>query len=287
MGSTASAHTSNTALTYTAHIQHNDFYCQKNSTTASSNIVEVQKVSSITMNTQGGTPEISFVGSDLYDYNATAFGYSPYISAQSTTNQGVQAFSLPWYYSPYPNDPTEPYGIQPLQLNQVTVNWAADGSVTFNTYTYDLYFEGVSPKATNGYLVGVTDKETLAVGGLTWTKAFGKNLMGVMYPATAFIDDLSAGSAPNTTDVRTTAVANSRNIIYGPLPPMKAYATAYWPPVTSSPPVLLDDGSFFVNFGMHNNTGNGGININGQTQIEVQTVGGTTNTINIYPIVLR
>lgn len=288
MGSTASAHTSNTALTYTSHIQHIDAYCQKNTTTASSRLVMVQKISSVSMNTQGGTPEISWQGQDLFDFNSLATGYSPYATPASTTNTAVEAFSLPYYYSPYPEDPTEPYGIQPLQLNQVVVNWTADGTHTFNTYTYDLYFEGVSPKATNGYLVGSQDKETMGVGANTWTKAFGKVLLGVFYGnSPVFIDGLSAGAAVNVTDVRTNAVTNSRNIIFGPFTPMRATAINHWAQATTAPSPLLAQGDMFFNYGFTNSTGNGGININGQSNIEIQTVGGTTNTITIYPIVLR
>ena len=287
IGTTASNHVSNTALTYTSHKQNIDVYCAKNTTTASSQLVMVQKISNVQMNTQGGTPEISMQGQDMFDW-AHAQGYSPYITPSSTTDDAVEAFNLPYYYSPYPEDPTEPYGIQPLQLNQVNVQWAADGSHTFDIYVYDLAFEGVSPKATNGYVVMNQDKETMAVGGNTWTKAFGKVLLGVFYGnGPVFIDGLSAAAANNVTDVRTTAVTNSRNIIFGPFTPLHCTAINYWPQATTAPNNQLAAGDMFVDYGITNNTGNGGINIAGQSNIEIQTVGGTTNTITIYPVVLR
>ncbi|MDE1868000.1 MAG: hypothetical protein KGI08_09870, partial [Thaumarchaeota archaeon] len=102
-----------------------------------------------------------------------------------------------------------------------------------------------------------------------------------------FIDDLSTSSAVNVTSVRTNAVTNSRNVIWGPFTPMRATAINRWPMSSPVAQTLLDDGDMFVNYGMFNNTGNGGININGQSNIEIQTVGGTTDTITIYPIVLR
>jgi|SRR5579872_857133 len=288
MASTASSHSSNTALNYTSHIAHVDVYCQKATTTASSNLVMVQKISNININTQGGTPEISIQAQDLLDFDISAWGYAPYITAASSTDEALEAISLPYYFSPYPEDPTEPYGIQPLQMNQFVVNWIADVSHTFDNYVYDLYFEGVNPKATNGYIVANQDKETMVVGSPTWTKAFGKVLLGVFYGnGGTFIDDVAADGAYNVTAVRTNAVTNSRNIIFGPFTPMRATAINRWPMSSPVSQTLLDDGDLFMNYGMFNNTGNGGININGQSNIEIQTVGGTTDVITIYPIVLR
>jgi hypothetical protein len=287
MTASATAITSNTALNYTAHVAHIDVYANKLSTTASSNLVLVQKVINVYMNTQGGTPEISIEGQDLFDLNSTAFPYSNYITVQSTTAGALQDFALPYYFSPYPKDPTMPYGIQPLQLNQVTLNIAADVAATFQTYVYDLYFEGAAPKATNGYLVTQEDKETMTAGAPTWTKCYGKNLMGVFYGATAFLDDVAASAANNVTDVRTNAVADSRSIIFGPMAPLRAGTSSYFPWITASSPFLLDDGDFFIDYGIRNSTGNGGINILQKPNIEIQTVGGAGGTIHINPILLR
>lgn len=286
-GTTATTVTSNTALNYTSHIQHLDVYCLKNTTTASSLSTMVGKITNVQMNTQGGTPEINYVGKDLYDFNVTGFGYSPYISVLSSTDDVSQAFALPYFYSPYPEDPTEPYGIQPLQLNQVNVVFAADGTHTFDTYTYDLYFEGAAPKTSNGYLVSQVDQETMSVGGPIWTKAYGKNLLGVFNFMTNFIDALTGSASPNTTTIRTQAVTFSRNVIFGPFTPMRAGSTNPNPWITASPPVLLNNADHFQDFGMFNRTGNGGINIANNPNVEIQTIGGDTNSARIYPIVLR
>jgi len=42
-----------------------------------------------------------------------------------------------------------------------------------------------------------------------------------------------------------------------------------------------------MDYGLHNSTGNGGINILNKPNIEIQTVGGATGTIAINPLILR
>ncbi|MDE1767347.1 MAG: hypothetical protein KGI27_13905, partial [Thaumarchaeota archaeon] len=88
--SSATTTTENVTNNFSINVLHSDWYFQKNTTTASSLLVAVQKVDYLYINTINGTPQSSVKGQDLYDFNMEGFQVAPYISTLSSTNQGVQ-----------------------------------------------------------------------------------------------------------------------------------------------------------------------------------------------------
>lgn len=49
---------------------------------------------------------------------------------------------------------------------------------------------------------------------------------------------------------------------------------------------VLDSGRFFVDFGIHNDSVKVGLDISGNSNIEVQSVGGVAEAVRICPITL-
>ena len=288
VGSTATTTTENVTNNFSVNIMHTDWYCLKNTTTAASLLKEVQKVSNIYLNTINGTPQSSVAGQDLYDFDMLGFQVAPYISTLSASDNHNQAFSLPYFFNPFMYDYTENFGIDAGILSQVQIATAADLTNQFDTYTFDMYLEGVDSTTrptTAGYIKLTRDEETSTAGQTLYTKVYGKRLLGIFNFMTNFIDNLSAGVAINTTTIRNQAVTFSRSVVYGPFTPMRALATQAWQVNTTSPPIL-NNADHFHDLGMHNRMGPLGINIAGNNQVEIQTTGGDSNAYRTYGVVL-
>ena len=287
VGSTATTTTENVTNNFSVNIMHTDWYDLKNTTTASSLLVEVQKVDSILINTINGTPQSSVKGQDLYDFDLQGFQVAPYIATLSASDNHNQAFSLPYFFNPFMYDYTENFGIDAGILSQVQLVTLADVSNTFDTYTFDMYLEGVDSTTrpqTNGYIKMTQDAETSVAGQVLYTKVYGKRLLGIFNFMTNFIDALSNANI-NTTTIRSQAVTFSRSVVYGPFTPMRGLATQAWQQNTTSPPIL-NKADNWQDLGMQNRMGALGINIAGNNQVEIQTTGGDSNVYRTYGVIL-
>lgn len=285
---TASATTlsDNINFAYRAHALHLDVYCLKNNTTASSLLVEVQKLSQVRINTTSGQPESTIDGQDLHDFHPAALGRTPYKTILSAVDNTNQAFTITYPCSPFIDDPTEPFGLQAGRGTQIDMVWNADGAASFDTYTYDITVEGLTGAPSKGYVRFTRDAQTAAVGGAINTKVYGNRFLGVMNFMTTSFDDLSASSAIDVTTIRTQSVLQSSNVILGPMRPQRTGAYLYQPQITSSFPAYLDNGSHFQNFGIMNKAGDLGFDISGQGTIELQTIGGAADAYRTYPTTL-
>lgn len=285
-GTTATTLSDNINFNFRAHALHLDVYCLKNNTTASSLLVEVQKLSQVRINTTSGQPESTIDGQDLHDFLPAALGRTPYktiLSAVDNTNQG---FSLVYPLSPFVDDPTEPFGLDAGRGTQIDMVWTADGTASFDTYTYDITVEGLTGAPTKGYTRFIRDAQTAAVGGAINTKVYGKRFLGVHNFVTTSYDDLAASSAIDVTTIRTQAILQSSAVILGPMRPFRTGSLQYLPLITTSFPAFLDNGSHFQNFGIMNKAGDLGFDISGQGTIELQTVGGAADAYRTYPTTL-
>lgn len=268
---------------------HIDVYSQKASTTASSNLVEVQKVQEVHLNTTAGTPESSIRMQDLVDFHPTALGRSSYISVLTAVDTDPMLFCTTYPFSPYPDDPTEPFALPANRATTFEMQFIADIAVTFNTYTYDLTLEGTSsadkpnPK---GYIKFTRDEFTGTVGAANYTRFVAKRLLGIFNFETTSYDDLAAAAAVDVTSIRTQELTFSRNTVFGPFRPARAGALEWLPMITANPPVLLDNSSHFHNFGINNRVGDLGINVSQETLTEVRTIAGAANAIRVYPVCL-
>lgn len=268
---------------------HIDVYSLKNATTASSLLVEVQKLQEVHLNTTAGTPESSIRGQDLFDFHPTALGRSSYISVLTAVDNDPHMFATSYPFSPFPDDPTENFGLPANRATTFEMQFIADTAASFDTYTYDLTLEGVdagtrpNPK---GYIKFVRDEQTLAVGSAVFTRFVAKRLLGIFNFVTTSFDDLAAAAAIDVTTIRTQEIAFSRNTVYGPFRPARAAAFQWLPMITASPPILLDNGDHFENFGINNRMGDLGLDVSKETLTEIKTTGGAANAARIYPVCL-
>jgi hypothetical protein len=289
---TASATTlsDNIAFDFTAHNLHLDVYCLKNTTTASSLLIEVQKLSQVRINTTRGQPESTIDGQDLHDFQPCAMGFTPYKTVLTATDNDPHAFTIYYPLSPFPNDPTEPFGLAPRLGTQLDMSFIADTSNSFDTYTYDVTVEGVTGKPTSGYVRFIRDAQTGVVGNSVNTKVYGNRFLGCQNFGTTSFDDLTAASAMDVTTFRTQAVLQSSAVILGPSRPQRTGASLRFPQVvgtaTGNTPVVLDDSSHFQDFGINNRAGSLGFDISGQSTIELQTTAGASNAYRTYPTTL-
>ncbi len=275
--------------TFPVHNMHIDVYSQKISTGASSNLVEVQKLQEIHLNTTSGTPESSIRGQDLADFHPTALGISPFITVLTAVSTDPMFFAMTYPFSPFPNDPTEPFAMPANRATTFEMQFIADIAGTFNTYTYDLTLEGTSvtdkpnPK---GYIKFVRDEQTGVVGQALFTRFVANRLLGIFNFQTTGFDGLAAAAAVNVTSIRTQELTFSRNTVYGPFTPQRAGALQFLPMITASPPIQLVNATHFHNLGINNRVGNLGVDVTRDANTEIRTVAGAANAYRTYPVCL-
>lgn len=284
--SSATTLSDNINFAFRAHALHLDIYCLKNTTTASSLLVEMQKLSQVRINTTSGQPESTIDGQDLHDFQPSALGRSPYKTVLTATDNDPHAITIAYPMSPFLDDPTEPFGLDAGRGTQIDMVWAADGTNTFDTYTYDITVEGLTGAPTKGYTRFIRDAQTGVVGNAINTKVYGKRFLGAMNFMTTSFDDLAASAAIDVTTIRTQAILDSSAVILGPSRPQRTGAVLYLPQITASPPVVLDNGSHFQNFGIMNKAGDLGFDISGKGTIELQTIAGAADAYRTYPTTL-
>lgn len=285
-GATATVLSENISFGFRAHALHIDLYCLKNTTTAQSLLIEAQKLSQVRINTTRGQPESTIDGQDLHDFQPTAIGLSPYKTVLTAVDNDPHAITMFYPLSPFPTDPTEPFGLAAGLGTQIDLSFTADGTNTFDTYTYDLTVEGVTDAPTNGYVRFIRDAQTGVVGNTINTKVYGNRFLGVFNFMTTSFDDLAASAAIDVTTIRTQAILDSSAVILGPSRPQRSGAGLFLPQITAAPPVVLDNGSHFQNFGIQNKVGAMGFDISGKTTIELQTLAGAADAYRTYPTTL-
>lgn len=286
-GTTATTLSDNINFGFRAHALHLDVYCLVNTTKALGSLLTmVQKLSQVRINTTSGQPESTIDGQDLHDFMPTALARTPYKTVLTTVDNDPQAFTLAYPLSPMFDDPTEPFGLDAGRGTQIDMVWTADGTTTTDTYTYDITVEGLTNAPSKGYTRFIRDAQTGVVGQGINTKVYGKRFLGVMNFQTTSFDDLAAAAAIDVTTIRTQAILESSAVILGPMRPQRSGATLYLPQITASPPIVLDNGSHFQNFGIANKAGDLGFDINQKGTIELQTVAGATDAYRTYPTTL-
>lgn len=282
----------NINFAFRAHALHLDVYSQKDSVTASSLLIEVQKLSQVRINTVNGQPESTIDGQDLHDFSPTALGLCPYKTVLTATSGDPHAFSMYYPFSPFPTDPTEPFGLAPGLGTQIDMVWIADAAATFISYTYDITVEGLTDAPTFGYVRFVRDAQTGIVGNQVNTKVYGKRFLGAFNFMTTSFDDLASGAAMDVTTIRNQSILDSSAVILGPSKPLRTGASLILPQITATPPILLDNGSHFQNFGIQNrgtpgaNGGGLGFDISGKGTIELATTAGAADAYRTYPTTL-
>lgn len=285
-GSTATTLSDNINFAFRTHALHLDVYAQKNSGSASSLLALVQKLSQVRINTTSGQPESTIDGQDLHDFHPAALGRSPYKTVLTAVATDPHAFTITYPMSPFIDDPTEPFGLDAGRGTQIDMVWTADGTQTFNSYTYDITVEGLTNAPTKGYVRFIRDAQTGVVGNSINTKVYGKRFLGAMNFMTTSFDDLAGAAAIDVTTIRTQAILDSSSVILGPARPQRTGSLLYLPQITASPPVLLDNGSHFQNFGIMNKAGDLGFDITGKGTIELQTTAGAADAYRTYPTTL-
>lgn len=287
---TAEVLTENIQLDYTAHALHLDTFALKNGTMASSLLVLVQELTQARIETVTGQPESTIDGQDWHDFQVGALGLLPYKTVLTAVDNDPHFFNLVYPLSPFPTDPTEPFGLAPNRGTQFSASWAADTANAFDTYTYDLTVEGVSKDikgAPKGYVRFQRDAQTAGAAGAPFlTRVDGSRFLGIQNFMTTSIDDLAAAAAVDVTSIRTQSVKFSGSTRIGPFRPSRAYSTLYHQAITASPPNLLDDGSHFQDFGINNRAGDLGFAIPSGERVEVETIAGAANAFRTYPVTL-
>jgi hypothetical protein len=285
-GATATTLSDNINFAFRAHALHIDLYNIKNTTTASSLLSQMQKLSQVRINTVSGQPESTIDGQDLYDFHPAALGRSPYKAVLTAVDNDPHCITMAYPLSPFFDDPTEPFGLDAGRGTQIDLVFAADGSNSFDGTTYDITVEGLTGAATKGYTRFVRDAQTGIVGNQVNTKVYGKRFLGCMNFMTTSFDDLAANASIDVTTIRTQAILQSSAVILGPFRPQRTGAVLYLPQITSAAPFYLDNGSHFQNFGILNKAGDLGFDISGQGTIELQTTAGAADAYRTYPTTL-
>lgn len=269
---------------------HIDVYSLVQGTIASGTLLNnVQKLQEMHLNTTAGTPESSVRGVDLFDFHRTALQRSPYISVLTTVDNDPFLFCMTYPFSPFPDDPTENFSLPANRATTWEMQFIADVASQWDTYTYDLTLEGTAAQdkpSPNGYIKFVRDEFTAAVGGANYTRFVAKRLLGIHNFVTTSFDDLAAAAAVDVTSIRTQEVTFSRNTVYGPFRPARAGGLQWLPMITAAPPILLDNGSHFHNFGIQNRVGQLGADVSKETLTEIRTIGGVADAVRVYPVCL-
>lgn len=266
-------------------------YAQKTTTSAATLLNFINKLSQVRIETTNSQPESTIDGQDLHDFLVNALYFSPYMSPTTTTDTKTVGFGLMYPFNPYPTDPTMNYGLPNSKGTQFTADWAADVALLYNTYTYNLNVSGVTSDVKSnplGYVRFIRDSYTAVVGSDRFTTISGSGfrLLGVQNFGTTSFDDLGGAASFDTTSIRQQAVQYSNNTLYGPYRPEKYWPVQFLPEITASPPIVMDNGSWFADFGINNRAGAPGLDISGGQVVQIKTTGGAADTVRVMPTVL-
>ena len=295
LGTTATTITEDIKFGFNTTAFHLDVFSLKDSGTAATVQNLVDKITRINLITENGNPESTIDMDDLFDAQKLVFGIQNYTSVLTSTDNIPHAYGVSLPMSPQPEDPTKNFGLPANTGIQFSYDTAADVSQDFDGFTTDLTVEGVdSADKPNslGYLRYRQDNHTFsAVGEERDTKVGrAKRLCGVLNFMTTSFDDLAAAAAFDVTGIRTQRILASSKSVYEYKPSrswsMKRPQTVASFAAAAAEINVLDSGRFFVDFGIHNDSVKVGLDISGNSNIEVQSVGGVAEAVRICPITL-
>jgi len=281
-------------FTFVAHALHLNVFALAESGTISTIQALVDKLTSINLLTTVGQPESTIDGDDLFDL-LPWLGLDRYYSQLTAADNIPHAFGLIYPLSPFPNDPTQPFGAPANRLTQLQTNWIADVSPGFDNYVYDITVEGLDiADKTNpqGYVKFTQDSFTSgAVDSVQKTDVIGRRLLGTFNFQTVAFDDLAAAAANNVTTIREQSVAFSEDIKLGPYKPSRSWTGSPFHRQiisgTAGVGTQLDLGHFLSDYGwMNNNSGRLGIDITaGNVKVETKA-GVASSATRVYPVAL-
>lgn len=279
---------------YNAHALHFDIYALKDEATAATWQNFFDKVTRIEISTGNGTPEIAIDTDDLHDFLPLSSGFLPYHSILTSTDNIPHATSLPYPFSPFPEDPLKNFGLPAGQGIQFKNIQAADVNQDFDTFTYDLTVDGVdSNDKPNpvGYVRMTQDPFTSgAVNSIQDTDvAPAKRILGVMNFQTTSFDDLAAAAAVDVTGIRNQRLSFSDNPVFE-YRPLRSGAFKVVQDVASFAAAaavinVLDNGRFFADFGYRN--AGSVLGVAWQPNAEIKTIAGVaTEATRVIPVAL-
>jgi hypothetical protein len=295
LGTTATTFTEDIRFGYNVTAFHLNVFALKASATAATVQNLVDKITRVKLNTLNGTPESTIDTDDLFDMNSQIWGIPRYTSVLTSTDNIPHAFGVTVPLSAQPQDPTKNFGMPAGQGVQFVYDTAADVANDFDNYTTDLTVEGLdsSDKPNSlGYLRYQQDSFTAsAVGEVRETKiGTAKRLCGVYNFQTTSFNDLAASAAYDVTGIRNQQITSSdqTQFEYKPsrswsmmkVPQMVDYAAA------SNLSNVLDDGNFWADFGINNDSAKVGLNIAGNPNVSVKTTAGVAEALRVCPITL-
>lgn len=292
-GTTATTLTEDVNFAFNAHSLHMDVFSLKNSGSASTIAALINKINQLRLITQNGNPEITTQADDLHDFIVSAFGTLPYHSILTSTDNIPHGFGLQYPLSPFWWDPLKNFGMPGGQGIQFVSDWAADGTQTFDGYTYDLTVEGVDT-GDKPNSIGYTrmSLDSYTSGAVNETRktavATAKRILGTFNFMTTSFDDLAAAAAFDVTGIRTQALAFSDSIQFQHKPSrqwsMKQPQTVATFAAAAAVINILDDGKWFSDYGM-NNSGSV-LGVAWQPNATIQTTAGVAEATRVYPISL-
>lgn len=290
-GTTATTLSEDIKFDFTADKLELAVYAQKTTTSAATLLNFINKLTQIRIETTNSQPESTIDGQDLHDFLVTALYFSPYMSPTTTTDTKTVGFGLLVPLNPYPTDPTMNYGLPAGKGTQFTADWAADVALLYNTYTYNLNVSGVSADVKGnplGYVRWIRDAFTGTLGQDRFTTISGSGfrLLGTFNFGTTSFDDLGGAAAVDVTTIRQQAVNYSSNTLYGPYRPEKYWPVQFLPEITAAPPIVMDNGTFFADYGINNRAGAPGLDISGGQVVQIKTTYGASDPARIYPTIL-
>lgn len=294
VGSSATTLTEDINFAFNAHSLHLDVFALKNSGSAATiaNLIG-SKLTQYRLVTQNGNPEITVNGNDGHDMIPSMFGTMPYHSILTNTDNIPHGFGIQYPLSPFWWDPLKNFGAPGGQLIQWAADWAADGTQTFDGYTYDLTVEGVDTAdkpASIGYTRMNLDSYTSgAVGEIRKTLIPpAKRILGVCNFMTTSFDDLAASAAFDVTGIRQQALGFSDQIQFSYKPSrqwsMKLPQTVASFAAGAAVINVLDDGFWFADYGI----GNSGtvLGVAYQPNAAIHTTAGVAEATRVYPVTL-
>lgn len=279
---------------YNAHSLHFDVFAYKDEGTAATvqNLIG-DKITQMRLNTQNGTPEISWRVDDWHDFHPLALGLIPYVSILTSTDNIPHGFGLQYPFSPFPWDPTKNFGAPANFLTQFVIDSVADVNQDFDGYVYDLTVEGLdtSDKPNSlGYVRATQDVYTAgSVGEIRPTQVNNyKRLLGVYNFMTTSFDDLAAAAAFDVIGIRQQAVAYGKKTSFN-YKPSRAWSMKLTQDVATFAAAaavinVLDEGRWFADYGMLNQLPNIGLASVPNTTIE--TTAGVAEATRVIPIAL-
>lgn len=295
LGTGATTFTEDIRFGYNTTAFHLNVFALKDAGTAATVQNLVDKITRIKLNTLNGTPESTIDTDDLFDANAQIWGIPRYTTVLTSTDNIPHAFGVQLPMSAQPMDPTKNFGMPANQGVQFVYDTAADVSQDFDGYTTDLTVEGLDtgdkPNSL-GYLRYQQDTHTPgAVGEVRETKiGTAKRLCGVYNFQTTSFNDLAAGAAFDVTGIRNQQITSSDQVQFE-YKSSRSWSMERIPQTddfTAAAVIknVLDDGNFWADFGILNDSAKVGLNIAGNANVSVKTTAGVAEATRVMPITL-